>query len=397
MTLPPPTPLTTVAVHGYRSLREVVLDLGERLTVVTGANGTGKTSLYRALRLLAEIADGRLLPELAAVGGLSAVLWAGPEHVSGRMRRGEVPVQGSGARLAPVALQLGYASGDLGYLIDLGLPRPDSTTRFSHDPIIKREEIFAGPHRRPASLLVRRHNARVERREDDWVEVGSIEDRGSIIDELGDPGTTPEVIGVRRRVRGWRFYDGWRTDAAAPARQPGMLTQTPVLSADGADLGSAVATIDESDMAGSFAEVIDRALPGSTVRVREVDSQVSIEVEQRGLLRPMAAAELSDGTLRLICLAAALHSPRPPGLLVLNEPEASLHPSVVPAVAAMVSSAASRSQVMVISHAEALVEALSDESDDDRTRHHHLERELGETVVTDQGLLSTPRWDWGSR
>lgn len=69
--------ITTLAVHGYRSLRDVVLPLG-RLTVVTGANGTGKSSLYQAFRLLSDAASGGLVPSLAAAGGLSSVLWAGP-------------------------------------------------------------------------------------------------------------------------------------------------------------------------------------------------------------------------------------------------------------------------------------------------------------------------------
>jgi predicted ATPase len=49
--------LNTVAIHGYRSLRDVVLPLTE-LTVVTGSNGTGKSSVYRALRLLADCGRG---------------------------------------------------------------------------------------------------------------------------------------------------------------------------------------------------------------------------------------------------------------------------------------------------------------------------------------------------
>ena len=49
---------TTLAVSGYRSLRDLVVPL-DRLNLVTGPNGSGKSNLYRALRLLAEIAQGR--------------------------------------------------------------------------------------------------------------------------------------------------------------------------------------------------------------------------------------------------------------------------------------------------------------------------------------------------
>ncbi|WP_165618297.1 AAA family ATPase, partial [Mycobacterium talmoniae] len=111
--------LSTVAVRGYRSLREVVLPLG-RLTVVTGANGTGKSSLYRALRLLADCGAGQVIGSLAREGGLESVLWAGPEQLRGARRTGTS--QGT-TRTRPVSLELGFAADDFGLLVLLGLPR----------------------------------------------------------------------------------------------------------------------------------------------------------------------------------------------------------------------------------------------------------------------------------
>ena len=112
--------LTTIAIRGYRSLRDVRLELAP-LSVITGANGSGKSSLYRALRLLADVAQGRVVQSLAVEGGLSSVLWAGPEQLTAAMRRGDHPVQGTGKRIKPVSLMLGFATDDLGYLIEAGL------------------------------------------------------------------------------------------------------------------------------------------------------------------------------------------------------------------------------------------------------------------------------------
>ena len=78
--------LHTVAVRGYRSLRDLVLPLG-RLTVVTGANGTGKSSLYRALRLLADCGRGEVIGSFAREGGVESAMWAGPEHLGGARPR----------------------------------------------------------------------------------------------------------------------------------------------------------------------------------------------------------------------------------------------------------------------------------------------------------------------
>src|ERR687896_687215 len=114
--------LKTLAVSGYRSLRDLVIPL-DRLNLVTGPNGSGKSNLYRALRLLAETAQGRVIPSLAREGGLQSTLWAGPETFSRAVLRGEHPVQGV-VRKKPISLRLGFASNEFSYAIALGLPPP---------------------------------------------------------------------------------------------------------------------------------------------------------------------------------------------------------------------------------------------------------------------------------
>lgn len=112
--------LRTVGIRGYRSLREVVLPLG-RLTVITGANGTGKSSVYRALRLLADRGRGEVIGSLAREGGLESVLWAGPEQLQAARRRGWAEPT---LRSRSISLELGFASDDFGYLVDLGPMMP---------------------------------------------------------------------------------------------------------------------------------------------------------------------------------------------------------------------------------------------------------------------------------
>ncbi len=124
--------LTTLAIAHDRSLHALVVPMG-RLNLVTGADGSGKSNLDRALRLLADTAQGGVVPALAREGGLQSTLWAGPETLNARMRRGEVPIEG-GPRQQPVSLKLGVAGEEFGYAIDLGVPVPTQ----SLSPVIPR-------------------------------------------------------------------------------------------------------------------------------------------------------------------------------------------------------------------------------------------------------------------
>ncbi len=386
--------IRTLAFANYRSLRDLVVPL-DRLTVIAGDNGSGKSSLYRALRLIADVAQGRLIASLAREGGLESTLWAGPESFTAAMHRGEQPVQGT-RRSEPVNLRLGFASDDFGYAVDLGLPCP-SRSAFARDPQIKRECIWNGPLMRRAGLLVDRHNAVVQSRnsDGDWqIAAQHLAGFDSMLAQFGDPRGAPEVLTLRERMRAWRFYDHLRTDAEAPARRAQVGTHTPALANDGADLGAALQTIREIGDAEALDTAVEDAFPGARVEIAVDKGRFEVLMHQPGLLRPLQAAELSDGTLRYLLLLAALMTPRVPPLLVLNEPETSLHPDLLPALGRLIGSAASRTQLVVVTHAARLVASLASQSD---CLALTLHKSLGETRIESIAKLEKPRWQWPSR
>jgi predicted ATPase len=386
--------LTTLAIANYRSLREFIAPLGP-LNVVTGPNGSGKSSVYRALRLLAVTARGGVIPSLAREGGLPSTLWAGPERFSRGMLAGVEPVQGT-RRSEPVSLRLGFAGDEFGYAIDLGLPVPGQT-QFSLDPVIKRECIWNGPLLRPSALLVDRQGASIRARDDsgEWQTVPQpVASFDSMMTEFSDPRTAPEMIAVREQIRSWRFYDHFRTDSESPVRLPQIGPHTPVLSDDGADLAAALQTIREIGDPAALDAAIDDAFPGSRIAITNLEGRFEVTMHQHGLLRPLKGAELSDGTLRYLLLVAALLTSRPPALLVLNEPETSLHPDLLPALARLIARAARHSQVLVVSHAARLIAALERE---DGSQSIVLEKQLGATRIADADDLDLPPWKWPGR
>jgi predicted ATPase len=96
---------------------------------------------------------------------------------------------------------------------------------------------------------------------------------------------------------------------------------------------------------------------------------------------------------------AALLSPRPPTLLVLNEPEPSLHPDLLPALGQLIAGAAERTQVITVSHSVRLIDAIAQAASQCGTELTAVEliKEFGQTTVAGRTPLDQPPWRWPKR
>jgi predicted ATPase len=172
----------------------------------------------------------------------------------------------------------------------------------------------------------------------------------------------PELEAVRRAFLDWRLYHDFRTDAQSPVRKPCHSITTPTLSHDGHDLAAVLATlfvITEDTV--ELAKAINDAFPGARLGARDEGNRCTFNIKFPDMPRAFAAHELSDGTLKYLCLLGALMGYRLPSLIALNEPEASLHPSLLGPLARLIARSAQHTRIWIVTHSDFLAEALQKE------------------------------------
>lgn len=338
--------LTDVAISNYRSIRRLSMPI-HPLSVFVGENGVGKSNLYKSLSLLRDAATGQITRTIADEGGLNSVCW------SGIRKRGE-----------DGRLRLSAKFDRIKYSIELGFPGPLEAA-FSGEPMIKAESIEATQGRRTVQLMERRNSLVSVRGESGaWSShKDAVLPSETALAAFSDGKECPEIDLIRNAMLGWRFYHDFRTDPASPIRKPCLAIATPSLSADGTDLAAALATLyvirgDAIDLQ----DAIQDAFPGAELRAWEANGLCEFDLQLQDMPRPFRAHELSDGTLKYICLLAVFMGYRLPPFIALNEPEASLHPSLLAPLARLIAKASRRADIWIVTHSEQLMEALRNES-----------------------------------
>jgi predicted ATPase len=354
--------LREVHASHYRSLRSIRFATG-RLTVFIGANGAGKTNLYRALQLVQAAAAGTLARELAAEGGMESAVWAG------RRRPGEpvrIVLSAAFAQdsdpetiIYSYEVAVGFAPRERA-----GLSRRFPDDAFDLEPEIKEETVLFHHRGRKRKLLERREGTLLAE-DTDGRRLQIARDLFASETALGtfeDPARFGDIHALRRTMLDWRFYHSLRTDPDSTLRQPCLAVTSPTLASDGGNLAAVFATLVHirNDKA-ELDRAIDTAFPGARLAVPPPDREASFGLvlpEHPG--RVFQASELSDGTLRYLALAGALLGLRLPAFVAFNEPESSLHPDLLEPLARLLVKAAERTQVWLVTHSERLAAALAE-------------------------------------
>lgn len=214
----------------------------------------------------------------------------------------------------------------------------------------------------------------------------SMASEDSILKEIRDLVQYPDLTVLGSLLGRIKLYRGWSFGRDSAIRHP-QLADLPedFLLEDGSNLALVLNDLDNRPgLKKVLLEELRKFYAGVenfTTTVR--GGTVQIFFQEAGLSKSIPATRLSDGTLQYLCLLSILCHPNPPPLICIEEPEVGLHPDIIPEVARLLIDASQRTQLIVTTHSEMLVSALSEvpesiivcERDDNGTQLRRLEPE----------------------
>jgi predicted ATPase len=348
--------LEKLTIKNFKSIREQALALG-RLNVFIGGNGAGKSNLIEVFRFLREIVNQNLAGYTLKKGGADSLLYFG------RKRSPEMVVQ----------MEFGEGDTVNGYLVYLRDADDDSL-------LITRDIVF---NRRP------KNSPDVDEQRD--ITFFSKESKLKTDSQ-------EDAIQTTKDLEGFHVYHFHDTSDTAAVKSTADVDDNRVLHPQAENLAAFLYWMQQKKP-NHFANIQDtlRQIAPFFQEFRLApsklnESKIKLEWKEKGSDAYFNASSLSDGTLRFLCLTTLLLQPELPAMVLLDEPELGLHPAAITLLADMLSSAATRTQVIVATQSVTLVNQFEPESvwtvdrEDNQSVFRHLSKQDMKAWLDDYGL-----------
>lgn len=312
--------IKTLSIHGFKSIQTMDELQLSNLNVLIGANGVGKSNFISFFRMLSELIDGRLKVWTKKQGGADRVLSYGVKETD--------------------ALKFTIRFDSNGYDVELE-PTLDATFTFTKESLYFDGNLFGDEQ---LGLGMGHAESKLKKRM-----------KGS--DFQGIPSFCYSAISA------WRVFHFHDTSDTAGVKRLAALHDNEYLRGDASNLAAFLFKLqDESpNVYDQIVKTVRLAVPFFDDFVLKPDTlesgekQVGLFWQQIDSDYPMSPSQLSDGSLRYICLVTALLQPDPPSTIIIDEPELGLHPHAITLLGALLRSASTRMQVIVSTQSVALL------------------------------------------
>lgn len=326
--------LTSLTIQGYRPFRNLQAEIGP-LTVLVGSNGSGKSSLLEFLRFLRDASHQEIPPEIVT-GSVGQQIFhrPGPDRFRWSLDfdfQQTHPLSYHGELLGPVG-RTQVASERV-----VTAP-PEGVSPYPFLDVQGREGLIQDP----ASKKLGRQELAL--RKANQLALGTMSNPGF--------GT---LYHLRETIRSWRFYSAFNVDHGK-IRKTVPVEQEPVLHEDAGNLSSVLHFL-MTEHPAVFEDLqthLRSVVPGFrklNVKARGGPGEVIAFWSEAGVEGELTLADLSDGTLRLICWIVLALLPNPPALICIDEPDQGVHPRTLPILGGLFTKASERTQLILATHA----------------------------------------------
>lgn len=318
------------------------------LNLLIGPNGCGKSNFIEAIALMRAGADSRdnYRDVTRKGGGVSEWIW-----------------KGNADAVASIDWVLSYPNGPQPLRHHLAFRAANQTFIVEDERL---ENAVAQPGQVNPCFYYRYQQGRpvvnVRDQQQRQLAHDSLEPDRSILAQRRDPDSYPELAWVARNYERIRLYREWSFGRQAIFRESQKADlRNDVLEEDFSNLGLVLNRLKTRHPTAARAILDGLADLYDGIRDFQVlieGGTVQVFFHEGDFVIP--ATRLSDGTLRYLCLLAILCDPAPPPLICIEEPELGLHPDVLSKLADHLLAASQRTQLIVTTHSDVLVDAMSE-------------------------------------
>jgi predicted ATPase len=314
------------------------------LNVVIGPNGSGKSNLLESLELLKSAPD-QLLKPIREGGGVRDWLWNG----------------GKGNVVASLEVVVDYPKGPQKLRYMLSFTEVSQRFEISDEKVENEKPADKHPQAYFYYHFDRGHPTLNVGGKKRTLQKEDVDLEKSILSQRRDPDQYPEITYLGQALAKIRLYREWRFGRYTAPRLPQKADlPNDMLESDASNLGLVLNRLSGDPIVeGRVLQALRALYDGiDDYHVQIEGGTVQVFFHEGRFKIP--ATRLSDGTLRYLCLLAILCHPIPPPLVCIEEPELGLHPDILPMLADLLKETSERCQVIVTTHSDVLVDAMTD-------------------------------------